>query len=67
MVKVVTEGLKLNYINIKTAFLNLLLQNQIYIQIFNLLRDFESKLKGVKDTYLKLNKSCYSLKQALKE
>jgi len=31
------------------------------------LRDFEPDLKGVKDIYLKLNKSFYSLKQALRE
>jgi len=37
------------------------------MQISNLLRDFEPKLKGVKDVYLKLNKSLYGLKQALRE
>jgi len=67
MVKVAAKDLKLNHINVKTAFLNPPLQEQIYIQISNLLRDFEPKLKGVKDVYLKLNKSLYSLKQALRE
>jgi len=62
MVKVAVEDLKLNYINVKTIFLNLLLQDQIYIQIFNLLRDFKPNLKGVKDVYLKLNKLLYGLK-----
>ena len=37
------------------------------MQIPNLLRDFEPKLKGVKDAYLKLNKLLYGLKQALRE
>jgi len=37
------------------------------MQIPNLLRDFKPKLKGVKDIYLKLNKSLYGLKQALRE
>ena len=37
------------------------------MQIPNLLRDFEPKLKGVKDAYLKLNKSLYSLKQVPRE
>jgi len=37
------------------------------MQIPNLLRDFEPKLKGVKDVYLKLNKLLYGLKQALRE
>jgi uncharacterized membrane protein len=32
-----------------------------------LLREFLFKLKGVKDVYLKLNKSLYGLKQALRE
>jgi len=64
---VAVEDLKLNHIDIKTAFLNPPLQEQIYMQIPNLLRDFKPKLKGVKDTYLKLNKSLYGLKQALKE
>ena len=33
----------------------------------NLLRDFKPKLKGVKDAYLKINKSLYGLKQVLRE
>jgi len=64
---VVAKDLKLNYIDIKTAFLNPPLQEQIYMQILNLLRDFKPKLKGVKDVYLKLNKSLYGLKQAPRE
>jgi len=62
MAKVVIKDLKLNYINVKTAFLNPPLQEQIYIQILDLLKDFEPDLKGVKDVYLKLNKSFYGLK-----
>ena len=67
MVKVVAEDLELDYINVKTAFLNPPLQEQIYMQIPNLLRDFKPELKGVKDVYLKLNKLLYGLKQALRE
>jgi len=37
------------------------------MQIPNLLRDFKSNLKKVKDIYLKLNKLLYGLKQALRE
>jgi hypothetical protein len=37
------------------------------MQIPNLLRDLEPNLKGVKDAYLKLNKSLYSLKQVLRK
>jgi len=67
MVKVAAKDLKLNHIDVETAFLNLPLQEQIYMQISNLLRDFEPKLKGVKDVYLKLNKLLYGLKQAPRE
>ena len=66
MAKVAAKDLKLDYINVETAFLNLPLQEQIYMQILNLLRDFKPKLKGV-DAYLKLNKSLYGLKQAPRE
>ena len=64
MAKVAAKDFKLDYINVETVFLNPLLQEQIYIQILDLLRDFEPDLKGVKDAYLKLNKSLYGLKQA---
>jgi hypothetical protein len=37
------------------------------MQIPDLLKDFKPNLKGVKDVYLKLNKSLYSLKQVLRE
>ena len=37
------------------------------MQIPNLLRELKPNLKGVKDAYLKLNKSLYSLKQVLRE
>jgi len=37
------------------------------MQISNLLRDFKSDFKGVKDAYLKLNKLLYGLKQAPRE
>ena len=67
MVKVVAKDLELDYIDIETVFLNLILKEEIYIRIPNLLREFAPELKGVKDTYLKLNKSLYSLKQVLRE
>ena len=37
------------------------------MQISNLLRDFKPNLKGVKNAYLKLNKSLYGLKQTPRE
>ena len=67
MAKVAVKDFKLDYINIKTVFLNPPLQKQIYMQILDLLKDFEPNLKGVKNIYLKLNKSLYGLKQALRK
>jgi hypothetical protein len=67
MAKVAAEDLELDHIDVETAFLNPPLQEQIYMQIPDLLRDFEPDLKGVKDAYLKLNKSLYGLKQAPRE
>ena len=67
MAKVVVKDLKLDHIDVETAFLNPPLQEQIYMQIPNLLRDLKPNLKGVKDAYLKLNKLLYGLKQALRE
>jgi hypothetical protein len=64
---VTAKNLDLDHVNVKTVFLNPTLQKKIYIQIPNLLKEFLPKLKGVKDVYLKLNKSLYSLKQALRE
>jgi hypothetical protein len=65
--KMTAKDLNLNHVNVKTVFLNLTLQEEIYMQIPDLLREFLPELKRVKDVYLKLNKSLYSLKQALKE
>ena len=65
--KVVAKDLELDYINIKTVFLNPILKEEIYIRIPDLLREFAPELKGVKDVYLKLNKSLYGLKQAPRE
>ena len=65
--KVIAKDLELDYIDVETTFLNLILKEEIYIRIPNLLREFAPKLKGVKDVYLKLNKSLYSLKQVPRE
>ena len=46
MVKVAAKDLELDHIDVKTAFLNPLLQEQIYMQIPDLLRDFKPSLKG---------------------
>jgi hypothetical protein len=64
---VTAKDLDLDHVNVKTAFLNLTLQKEIYMQIPDLLREFLPELKRVEDAYLKLNKSLYSLKQASRE
>jgi hypothetical protein len=64
MAKVAAENLELVHIDVETAFLNLTLREQIYMQIPDLLREFAPELKGVEDAYLKLNNSLYGLKQA---
>jgi ATP-binding cassette subfamily B (MDR/TAP) protein 1 len=67
MAKVAAKDLNLDHVNVETAFLNPTLQEEIYIQIPDLLREFLPELKGVEDAYLKLNKSLYGLKQAPRE
>ena len=67
MAKVAAEDLELDHIDVETAFLNPTLKEEIYMQIPDLLREFAPELKGVKDVYLKLNKSLYGLKQAPRE
>jgi hypothetical protein len=67
MAKVAAEDLDLDHVDVETVFLNLTLQEEIYMQIPDLLREFLPELKGVKDVYLKLNKLLYGLKQASKE
>jgi hypothetical protein len=67
MAKVAAEDLDLDHVDVETVFLNPTLQEEIYMQIPDLLREFLPELKGVEDAYLKLNKLLYSLKQALKE
>jgi hypothetical protein len=64
---VTAKDLDLDYVNVKTVFLNLTLQEQIYMQISDLLKEFLPKLKGVEDAYVKLNKLFYGLKQAPRE
>jgi hypothetical protein len=64
---VAAKNLDLDHVNVKTVFLNLTLQEKIYMQIPDLLREFLPELKEVEDVYLKLNKLFYGLKQALRE
>jgi hypothetical protein len=65
--KVTAKDLDLDHVDVRTAFLNPTLQEEIYMQIPDLLRESLPKLKGVDDAYLKLNKSLYGLKQAPRE
>jgi hypothetical protein len=57
------KDLKIDYINIKTAFLNPIIYKEIYIILIRFLKRVFLKLK-YKDAYIRLKKALYSLKQA---
>jgi hypothetical protein len=62
----VFKDLKINYINIKIAFLNPLIYKEIYITLMRFLERVFLELK-YKDVYIRLRKALYSLKQAPRE
>jgi hypothetical protein len=57
----VFKDLKINYINIKIAFLNLIIYKEIYIILIRFLKRVFLELK-YKDIYIRLKKALYSLK-----
>jgi hypothetical protein len=59
----VFKDLKINYINIKIAFLNPIIYKEIYITLIRFLERVFLKLK-YKDVYIYLKKALYNLKQA---
>jgi hypothetical protein len=63
LAKVAIEDLEVDYINIKTTFLNPTLFEEIFIKPIKYLERIFPELKE-KDIYLKLNKALYSLKQS---
>jgi hypothetical protein len=60
-VKAVFKDLKIDYINIKIAFLNLIIYKEIYITLTRFLKRVFLELK-YKDIYIRLRKTLYSLK-----
>jgi hypothetical protein len=65
-VKAVFKDLKIDYINIKIAFLNLIIYKEIYITLTRFLKRVFLELKH-KDVYIRLRKALYGLKQAPQE
>ena len=66
LAKAAIEDLKINYIDINTAFLNPIIKEEIYMAPTKFLKQVFPKLK-YKDIYLKLNKALYGLKQSPRE
>ena len=62
LAKAIVEDLEVDYVDIDTTFLNPTLEEEIYIEVPKFLEEVFLELKGVKDTYLKLNKALYRLK-----
>jgi hypothetical protein len=70
LAKAIKEDLKIDYVNINIAFLNLLLKEFICLYFLKLRKLFKQaypELISIKDAYLLFNKALYSLKQALRE
>jgi hypothetical protein len=63
LAKAAFKDLKIDYINIKIAFLNPLIYKEIYIILTRFLKRVFPELK-YKDVYIRLRKALYSLKQA---
>jgi hypothetical protein len=66
LAKAAIEDLEIDYIDINTAFLNPAIEEEIYMAPTKFLKRVFPELKH-KDTYLKLNKALYSLKQSPRE
>ena len=65
LAKAISENLKVNHINVNIAFLNPTLKEEVYIKVLRFIKDIFLKVKGF-NIYLKLKKTLYRLKQALK-
>jgi hypothetical protein len=61
LAKAAIKDLKVDYININTAFLNPIILKEIFIALTKLLKRVFLELKH-KDVYIQLNKALYSLK-----
>jgi hypothetical protein len=63
LAKAAAEDLEADYIDIDTAFLNLDLEEEVYMKVLEFLEQVYPELKTL-GAFLKLNKSLYRLKQA---
>ena len=61
LAKAINKNLKANYINVNIAFLNLTLEEEVYIEVPRFIKDIFSKVEGL-NIYLKLRKTFYKLK-----
>ena len=61
LAKAAIEDLKVNHININTAFLNPTISKEIFMAPTKLLKQVFPELKH-KDAYIQLNKALYGLK-----
>ena len=62
LAKAVANDLKIDYIDIDTTFLNAAVNEELYIEVPEFIEIVYPQLKGIKDIYLKLNKTLYGLK-----
>ena len=66
LAKAAAEDLEADHIDIDTAFLNLDLEEEVYMKVPEFLKEVYPKLEKTLGAFLKLNKSLYRLKQALR-
>ena len=66
LAKAVYKDLEIDYVDIETAFLNPTIYEEIYITPIKYLKRVFLKLE-YKDSYIRLRKALYSLKQSPRE
>src|SRR5438552_1409618 len=66
LAKAAAEDLEADHVDINTAFLNPDLEEEVYMKVPEFLEQVYPELGKIPDAFLKLNKSLYRLKQALR-
>ena len=66
LAKAAYEDLEIDYIDIETVFLNLMIYKEIYMTLTKYLERVFLELE-YKDSYIRLRKALYSLKQSPRE
>jgi hypothetical protein len=64
LAKAAAEDLEADHVDINTVFLNLDLEEEVYMKVPEFLAEVYLELSKISDAFLKLNKSLYELKQA---